>query len=84
MTTVFSAYCIQTIPKEIGNFGTKIFSKKLESIGKEEFMATLNLCESIRYVNIAVDAGTILNFHCLHSLILNPYYDQFPRLLETY
>ena len=75
---------INSIPKEVGHYDTKRFSKQLQAIGKEEFQSTLKLCKSIRYINLAVDAGTVLQYHCLHSLITNPYYNQFPRLLETY
>ena len=75
---------INSIPKEVGHYDTKRFSKQLQAISKEEFQSTLKLCKSIRYINLAVDAGTVLQYHCLHSLITNPYYDQFPRLLETY
>ena len=60
----------------------KAISERITHLGhvfRERDFAT---ARELRYVNIVVDAGTVLGVATIHSLLTNPYHREFPIVLE--
>ena len=75
---------VSDIFSEIRLLDPKLFAKRLHRLGEIRREKDIEMAKNISFVNIASDAGTVLSFHTLYSLITNPFYPQFPVLLEIY
>ena len=74
---------LKEVPR-IRSVNEKTFGNRLQQIGKRKRKQDIDKAAQIGFVNLACDAGTVLTFHSLHSLITNPYYEEFPLLLDTF
>ena len=64
------------------SFSRTILTEKVLEIGRRLKMRDMESAHEARFVNIAVDAGTVLGKSVVHAILTNPYSDRFPILLE--
>ena len=62
----------------------KVLTRKMREIGLQRKADNLKVMKEIGYINMAVDAGTVSNFHALHAIATNPWRSAMPLLLGTH
>ena len=66
----------------VNGFSWKLVSDRMISIGREIKANDFATARETRYVNITVDAGTVLGQAVVHALLTNPYSEKFPIVLS--
>ena len=66
----------------VNGFSDRIISERMMKIGQDLKENDFFLARQVRYVNVVVDAGTVLGQSVIHSLLTNPYCDEFPIVLS--
>ena len=64
------------------SFSRNILTEKVLEIGRKLKLRDTEMAREMKFVNIAVDAGTVLGKGVVHSILTNPYSEHFPILLE--
>lgn len=64
-------------------FSRKVLTERVLQIGKRLKLRDIEAARERRFVNIAVDAGTVLGKGVIHSVLTNPYAECLPVLLEV-
>lgn len=64
------------------SFSRSVLTDKVLEIGARLKLRDTEVARETNFVNIAVDAGTVLGKSVVHSVLTNPYSDRFPILLE--
>ena len=64
------------------SFSRTILTEKVLEIGRRLKMRDMESAHEARFVNIAVDTGTVLGKSVVRAILTNPYSDRFPILLE--
>ena len=70
------------IEEAIGHFSRRVLTEKLLALGARLKERDFETAREIRFVNVAVDAGTVLGRSVIHCLLTNPYSENFPIILE--
>ena len=64
-------------------FSRKVLTERVLQIGERLKLRDIEAAHELRFVNIAVDAGTVLGKSVVHALLTNPYSEEFPVILEV-
>ena len=78
----FSAKSVN-IEEAIGDFSRRVLTDQILHLGTAMKKRDMDNAREIHFVNIIVDAGTVLGRKVIHSMLTNPYSDNFPIILEV-
>ena len=70
------------VEQMVTGFSTRTISERINRFGHLFRERDFTAAREHRYVNIAVDAGTVLGVAVIHSLLTNPYSEKFPIVLD--
>ena len=72
------------VEEAIGCFSRGVLREKLVELGEKLREKDLIVATEVRFVNLAIDAGTVLGKGVVHCVLTNPYDINFPILLEIH
>ena len=67
----------------VEGISARAINEKITELGHLFKERDFSVARELRYVNIVVDAGTVLGVAVIHSLLSNPYHKEFPLVLDV-
>ena len=71
------------IEEAIGEFSRRVLTDKILALGATMKERDMHVACEVNFVNVIVDAGSVLGKKVIHAMFTNPYNDNFPITLEV-